>query len=335
MADGWTMDLSPELAGAFSGEQRARVLGAFYVFGGIVGALNLLAGSWPGAHVAGLAALTLATGLAGAVMVRWPAHVPRWVCHAVVGSGSVVIALCIYLAGGGAASATFQLYYVWTTLYVFLFYGAAVRAAHTAFSAVCLSVALVWLGEADHLGSSLVITLGTSLGAGMIVGHLMSQVRTLASTDALTGAPNRRAAEQMLGAALGRARRSGEPLSLALLDLDDFKELNDAFGHAIGDQVLRDAVVRWNEELRAPGTLARLGGDEFLVVLERCVELDALAVAGRLVNATPGSVGCSAGVAHWDGTESCSDLVRRCDAALYRAKAEEGGNVVRSTPIVT
>lgn len=321
------MDLAPARLATFGDEVRARVLGAFYLFGGVVGALTLAVGSWPGADVARLAVITTLTGLTGAAMLLRPGWVPRWACHIAVGTGSIVIALCIEAGGGGGASASYQLYLVWSALYVHIFYGPVVRAAHTAFSGLCLLVALVAVGEGDSAAASLVITLGTMVGGGLIVGHLVGQVRALAGTDPLTGAPNRRTAEQVLGDGLARARRSAEPLSIVLLDLDGFKQLNDASGHATGDQILRDAVRSWTALLRT-GTLARLGGDEFLVVLESCAEDDAVAVAQRLVRATPTPVGCSAGVAGWDGVEVDADLLRRCDAALYRGKAEGGGEVV-------
>lgn len=322
------MDLLPARGAAVSDTQRARVLGVFYLFGGVVGAVTLLVGAWPGADVGRLGVITTMTGVTGAVMVRYPQIVPRWACHAIVGSGSVVIALCVYLGGGGAASASYQLYFVWTGLYVFIFYGGAVRIAHTAFSGVCLLVTLVLLGETGHAAAALVITIGTCLGAGVIVGHLMSQVRALAETDPLTGVLNRRAAEQLLADALARARRSGQPLSIALLDLDGFKQLNDLAGHAAGDRALCEATTRWETQLRDVDTLARLGGDEFLVVLEGCPEEFARSTAERLIDVTPDEVGCSAGLARWDGTETSSELLLRGDAALYRAKAEGGSTIV-------
>lgn len=104
---------------------------------------------------------------------------------------------------------------------------------------------------------------------------LSEQVRVLARlarSDPLTGLANRRGWDEQLARELARARRSGEALSVALLDLDDFKALNDAHGHQAGDRLLLEAAAAWYGQLRDVDILCRWGGDEFAVLLPACPE---------------------------------------------------------------
>ena len=170
---------------------------------------------------------------------------------------------------------------------------------------------------------------------GYTVQRLVAQVRDsvieakrrgnaledLAFTDALTGLGNRRAWETWLDAALRAARADGEPLCVAILDLDHFKAFNDAHGHPAGDALLAGAAVSWRRELRPTDILARYGGEEFAAVLPACALAGAQIVVERIRAATPAAQTVSAGIAEWDGREDAAALVARADAALYAAKA--------------
>jgi diguanylate cyclase (GGDEF)-like protein/PAS domain S-box-containing protein len=149
---------------------------------------------------------------------------------------------------------------------------------------------------------------------------LMASLTRLALTDGLTGLPNRRAWEDALSRELARARRSGLPVCIAVLDLDDFKAFNDEHGHQAGDAILAETARVWQEQLRATDVLARYGGEEFAAVIPAWPLEQAVEVVERLRRATPGGLTASAGVASWDGTESGSALFGRADAALYEAK---------------
>jgi diguanylate cyclase (GGDEF)-like protein len=144
----------------------------------------------------------------------------------------------------------------------------------------------------------------------------------LSRTDALTGVLNRRGWDEELAAAVERARRLGEPLCLALIDIDHFKRFNDRHGHQAGDRLLTAAAAAWSGQIRVVDVLARYGGEEFAAALPHC-ELDAaVQVMERLRRASPMGVTCSVGLARWDGQEHSETLVKRADAALYRAKNE-------------
>jgi len=141
-----------------------------------------------------------------------------------------------------------------------------------------------------------------------------------ARTDELTALPNRRAWDEAVATEIARAQRTGQPLCLALLDLDHFKAFNDTHGHQAGDAHLRRTAAAWRRELRAIDVLARYGGEEFGVLLPNCDAERARQVVDRVREATPSGETASAGVVTWDGRESAESLLARADAALYRAK---------------
>ena len=154
--------------------------------------------------------------------------------------------------------------------------------------------------------------------------------------DELTGLPNRYLLRDRLRQALAHAQRTGTRISLLLLDLDRFKEVNDALGHPTGDQLLRAAAKRLAGVVRVSDTLARLGGDEFAVLQTNVLEAsDTAVLAERLVEAVAApftvdsqgiKVAASIGIAvHPDGGADADELVRRADLALYRAKHEGRG----------
>lgn len=153
----------------------------------------------------------------------------------------------------------------------------------------------------------------------------------LAVTDELTGAPNRRKFMQAATAEWSRARRYGHALSLLILDLDHFKQVNDSLGHQAGDHVLVQVAEGLQAALRGSDFMGRLGGEEFGILLPETDDDQALQVAERIRQgvaalefpALPGFQGVtvSIGVARMDqGDRDWEDLFRRADQALYQAK---------------
>ncbi len=169
-----------------------------------------------------------------------------------------------------------------------------------------------------------------------------ARLKLLSMTDARTKALNARALGPRLAEELERARADVLPLAVALLDLDRFKDVNDTYGHAAGDAVLRTFADLVREVVRRPDSLVRRGGDEFLLLLPATHLEAAVAVAERLcevVAAHPFDVGgprplrqtTSVGVAVWDHWETAEALEARADQAMYRAK-RAGGNRVAVAP---
>jgi diguanylate cyclase (GGDEF)-like protein len=147
-----------------------------------------------------------------------------------------------------------------------------------------------------------------------------TELERSARTDVLTGLPNRRAFEDELRREMSRATRMRVPLTVALLDLDGFKELNDTAGHAAGDAALRAAADAWAHGLRSMDVLARYGGDEFAVLLPNCSLPEAQEVLDRMRLATPLGLGASIGLTSWHEGEPAEQLIGRADTALYASK---------------
>ncbi|MDA8363866.1 MAG: EAL domain-containing protein [Gammaproteobacteria bacterium] len=170
------------------------------------------------------------------------------------------------------------------------------------------------------------------------LNELRSEEAHRARHDALTGLLNRFALEQHLPQAIARARRNGTLVAVTMIDLDDFKPVNDSYGHDAGDELLRQLVKRLQARLRASSLIARLGGDEFIVVIEDLLDVQVTqqlrSALSRLHEAVESpfdlgqgreaEVGMSVGVALYpQDAEEPDALLRAADAAMYQAKTHK------------
>jgi two-component system, cell cycle response regulator len=175
--------------------------------------------------------------------------------------------------------------------------------------------------------------------------RLLQELATLSHTDSLTGLGNRRAFEDSLAREMARSRRHGMPLSLAVLDLDHFKRVNDVYGHAAGDDVLRAVAQVAQSALRQEDRVFRIGGEEFIVLLPHTELDEAARIAERLLESLrthpvaadtcAGGIKmtASAGVAAFDDADAdARALFSRADAALYSAKRTGRDRVRTSRP---
>ena len=164
------------------------------------------------------------------------------------------------------------------------------------------------------------------------------RLETMLHEDPLTGLFNRRYVLTRLAGLISGARRHGRPLSVAMIDIDHFKVVNDAHGHEAGDAALVATTLALRDRLRAEDELGRLGGEEFLALLPDA-SAEAAGVVAESLRASVESVRTridelelavtvSIGWATWDGAEDADELVRRADQALYAAK-RSGRNAVR------
>ena len=161
-------------------------------------------------------------------------------------------------------------------------------------------------------------------------------IRTAASTDALTGLLNHGAMQVRVREEVARAARDGQPLCCVLIDLDDFKRVNDERGHPAGDALLRRVADALRAEVRPYDHLARYGGDEFVILLPGTGEEEARAVAERVGDRVRERVprgadgpigGCSIGLSVWEAPMSAADLLAAADRGLYLAKRTGKGRV--------
>jgi diguanylate cyclase (GGDEF)-like protein len=157
-------------------------------------------------------------------------------------------------------------------------------------------------------------------------------VRHVARTDALTGVLNHGAMQVRVREEIARAHRDGTPLGAVILDLDDFKSVNDLQGHAAGDQLLRDVAAKLQGELRPYDQVARYGGDEFVLLLPGSDEAATAIAAERCRDALDGK--CSVGVAAWRDGVSADELLELADQALLLAKRTGKGRVAVANPEV-
>jgi diguanylate cyclase (GGDEF)-like protein len=164
----------------------------------------------------------------------------------------------------------------------------------------------------------------------------LDREKELASTDPLTGVLNARSYHEIAGAEIERARRYGRPFSVAYIDLDNFKAVNDRFGHSRGDSLLQLVAMTIRSNLRKTDIVARLGGDEFVLLLPETGYEPAAAVLHKLhqllleqMHRRDFPVTCSIGaVTFLRPAESVEELIRRADACMYTAK-KRGKNRMR------
>jgi diguanylate cyclase (GGDEF)-like protein/hemerythrin-like metal-binding protein len=166
----------------------------------------------------------------------------------------------------------------------------------------------------------------------------VAQLEQDSLTDKLTGAWNRRYLDHAMAGELARSRRHRQPLAAAMIDIDHFKRVNDTYGHAVGDTVLKELVAVARSCVRASDILVRWGGEEFLLLMPFSAHRVAAVAAEKLRKAVEahdfagaGRVTISAGVAEYLPAEDAEEFFSRADRALYRAK-ESGRNRVEADP---
>jgi diguanylate cyclase (GGDEF)-like protein/PAS domain S-box-containing protein len=196
----------------------------------------------------------------------------------------------------------------------------------------------------SHSGKPIIDDKGNFRGYRGVARDITARVRAeeelarMAHYDALTGLPNRALLQGRLKRAMARADRGGTLLAVIFLDLDQFKEINDSLGHAVGDAVLKETALRLESCLRSTDTVARLGGDEFTILLEDLRSADEIArVADKLLRviAEPADIAgqelhlsTSIGVTVYPLHDHDTDtLLRNADLAMYHAKQEGRNNV--------
>ncbi|MCL4422691.1 MAG: GGDEF domain-containing protein [Actinobacteria bacterium] len=297
---------------------RAEVLALLWLAGGLLALVGLALPQTDGVNRLGndLTALMGIPAALGLVVLR--RRLPSWSYHVILAAGTIAVGCGIFFEGGGIGSIAASAIFVWVALYAGYFFAPWQLAVQLS---LMIAVDIGALQAHMHTGEAAgaAVVLGVAVVAGGVASYLSGKLRRQAITDPLTGALNRQGFALLLEAEINRAARSKEPLSLAVIDLDSFKYVNDSYGHQVGDRLLASLVERWRPGLRKVDVLARYGGDEFVAILPNC-DLDrARGVMERL--SKEGGYPCSIGLAQWQSNEDSESLVSRADQAQRAAKS--------------
>jgi diguanylate cyclase (GGDEF)-like protein len=281
----------------------------------------------------------LATAALGALLCAYlliaDERVPEWTYHPIGVLGTTIATGAAY--GWGTGSAYGPMLYVWVTMFAFYVFTRGVALVHLALMAAGYALVLVLEDPAEHPFDGWIATVGTLLGTGLFVsvvrdrlGSLIRRLSDAAHRDPLTDLLNSRGFQAVFDTELERARRAQQQLSLIVGDLDRFKGVNDAHGHAAGDAVLRHVAHAIGGAKRGFDSAARVGGDEFAVLAPDCDEHGAYMLAERIRAAVhealvargeDASLAISLGISTFPlHGQSADVLLRTADQALYAAK---------------
>ncbi len=282
---------------------------------------------------AGVGVFISATG----VLVSY-GMVMRGVSVIACATAAIVLYVSVRAMLGGYRPARFFLL-AWSGLLVFIALGAlrnfalvpthflTVNGLHVGLS---LDILLLSFALADRINALKRATADAQVAARERE-HVVEQLRHMAQHDPLTGLPNRASMQQRLALAVEIAKRNRKKLAVMMVDLNDFKQINDSRGHPVGDHVLAAVAGRLRSSVRGSDTVARYGGDEFVVLAG---ELDRAQDAGNIaekvadmvsvplpVDGAVEKVGCSIGISVYpDDSEDPEVLIERADRAMYAAK---------------
>lgn len=306
----------------YSKQTAARAMTLLWLVGGFTILLVAVVPHPPGMRRDVMFAVGLTSPIVAAVINRFRDSLPRRVYPWLLTAGTGIITTLVAAGGGGTASVSLSFFYTWIAIYALVFFPPVTAAIQLLLAASAYATVLTLLGSFSSGSLTAVepIVLGAVIATTCAVVLLLSKAREASEIDPLTGVANRRGLDRALAEAMDRATRHGDPLVVAMVDVDHFKQLNDQHGHNAGDAMLRDLVSRWTTQLRATDTLARFGGDEFVVVLPACTPSDAEIILERLRRSAPDRITCSLGSAEFRPEDSASMLITRADAALYDAK---------------
>jgi diguanylate cyclase (GGDEF)-like protein len=284
------------------------------------GTLCLVAAVWPldpRSPVPLLLAIGI-VGLGGAALFWVLGPRTRWaVIHGAIALTGVLVGLLAWRSATAVGIVGLGPTLIATGLYAAYFFPLRAARLHV-LALVAFSTAGAIAAAPSQFTVPWVVLVLATLGLTETQGRLARGLRTAATTDPLTGVANRRAWEAEAARNLARARRTNEPLSFAILDLDHFKVVNDRDGHGAGDALLCALTSGWSRRLRGADLLGRYGGDEFVLCLPGTDEAGAWEVLRQLDETH--DFPWSAGVATAGPDETLETVLRRADGNLYLQK---------------
>ena len=310
----------------------ARFLGSLYLAGATIALVSLAVAQAPGTNMAGLYAVIASAYVLGAVVLAWRNRLTPGMLSFALALATVVISMSMFFADD--RTGVYAMFYVWVGLTAAYFLTWPQVVLQASFLSAAYAAVLSQSPSAQPAEQWLVVVGTVVVAAGIVgvlrrgVARLIANLADSARSDALTGFLNLRGFHELMDVELERSRRSNRPLSLLIVDLDDFKQVNDRFGHPGGDRALKLFARSLRETIRRIDVAARVAGDRFAVVLPETESHSAYLLAERLrrkvneeIPATPVKLGLSIGVAtaprHGLVTE---ELLHAGERALYAAK---------------
>jgi diguanylate cyclase (GGDEF)-like protein len=310
--------------------QMARTAAALFGAATVVTLLSIVLPHQPQLEIDGLVFVSGAAAAGTLVLLLWGERLPAWTCHVWPAFGTALVSFGLLFNGerlGGAAGGD-EMYYLWVALFAAYYLGRVATAFQVGIIALAYTATLIAIDPGPIATSRWLTTVGLTAGSAVVVrllaeriDRLVAELRHAAATDPLTGLLNRRAFEEHVERELARTRRSDEAFSLLLIDVDRFKDLNDRFGHAAGDDALTTLAGRLAGAVRGADIVARIGGDEFAVLLPGTGADGARETADRLAAGTGVPISIGAATYGLDG-RTADDLGRAADSALYANKRD-------------
>lgn len=285
------------------------------------------------------AVLTVLALVIGLALWRNAERTAQVLLHGVVLLATALIAACVAVSTTPGGTVTTAASFLWVAIYSAMFHTRHVMLRHLVVMALGLGIGLWHSGVFSALQTWWF--LGATVGAvAWVLNDKVADLRHDATYDALTGVLSRRALLDTARREIARAGRTGQTLTLVVVDLDGFKRVNDTEGHAAGDALLVRLSEAWQGVMRPGDLVGRLGGDEFAVLLPGADADVAVEVVGRM-RAVSGDAGWSAGIAPWLGQaagpeDDVDRWLSRADGAMYEAKrarrASAGPGLVHAGP---
>jgi len=247
-------------------------------------------------------------------------RVRAWQLHAVLAIATGLVTLVLAASTTPFGALVTAVSYLWIAIFSGVYHRTWVLLRYLGGIAVGLGVGF-WQAGTPSGPQAWAFLVATFAGVALTLNGRVSALRREAMTDPLTGVFTRRAFQRAAELDMARASRTGRPLTLAVLDLDDFKLVNDSHGHAHGDEVLVGLTADWQATLPRDVLLGRRGGDEFALLFPGRTLVEAQHEVGAL---SDDLCRWSAGLAEWDGGRDLTDLFAAADADLYASKARAG-----------
>lgn len=253
-------------------------------------------------------------GVVGTWALLWGRRLRLWQLHAMIVTATLQITVSVFEAANPAIAVSFA------TLYVFIactaFFVTWPTAALQVVFAVACCMAALGASSAAPWWSGLVAA-GTTAAIGIVIA-ILGRIVAKAELDDVTGLPNRRGFDRLLGVTVGRVQSARPHIAVVLVCVDRYWAMNKEFGAQTGEAVMQQIAESWRSILQPDQILGRRGLDELGVLLPGATEQEAVSLIGRLRAA--GLTSCAAGVAVWQSGEDPSVTLNRADTALRRAK---------------